>query len=113
MTSLYNELLQEQGSFFKNYKLLNDCKVTKEFIRLYSRKLGYNDVVKLTSKDKNNVVTETITDPTEIRGRMASTFQNIFNKQHVDNSSNSIKNFLAMGNEEEPLNELKRRALPD
>ena len=52
-------------------------------------------------------------DPTKTRDKMASTFQNIFNKHQVDNSSNSIKDFLTMDDDEEPLNELKRRALPD
>ena len=87
--------------------------MTKEFIRLESRKLGYNNIVKLTSRDKNNVVTETITDPTEIRNKMASTFPNINNKQLVDNSSESFINFLTMDNDEEPPNELKRHVLPD
>ena len=61
-----DEILQEQGTFFKNHELLNDCKITKDFIRLESRKGGYNNVVKLTIKDANNVITETITDPVEI-----------------------------------------------
>ena len=82
-------------------------------MRLESRKLGYNNVVKFSTKDGNKVLTETITDPTKIREKMASIFQNIFNKQQVDNSSESIKNFLTVDNDEEPYEELKRRALPD
>ena len=34
LNSLTDEMLQEQGSFYKNYELLNDCKVTKDFIRV-------------------------------------------------------------------------------
>ena len=62
-----NEMLQEQGSFYKNYKLLNDCRVTKDFIKLESRKLGYNNVFRLTTKDDKNVVINSITDPNKIR----------------------------------------------
>ena len=35
----YNEArLQEQAVFYKNHTLFNDCRITKEFIRLESRK---------------------------------------------------------------------------
>ena len=59
-------MLQKQSSFFKNHELLNDYKISKDFIRLESRKGGYNNIVKLTTKDANNVIMETITDPVEI-----------------------------------------------
>ena len=72
LNSLTDDIIQEQGSFVKSYVLLNNCKVTKDFIRLEFRKLVYNNVVKLTSRDDNNVVTKTITDPVKIRGKMAS-----------------------------------------
>merc|ERR1712082_306119 len=74
LNKMTDEMLQEQGSHFKNHVLLNDCRITKEFIRLESRKNGYNNVVKLTSKNDNGEVTESITDPDKIRKRMASTF---------------------------------------
>ena len=103
-----DEMLQEQGSFFKNHELLNDCKITKEFIRLESRKNGYNNVVKLATKDENGTVTDTITDPIKIRGKMASTFQSIFNEQNVDTSPTAIENFLNLDNDDEPLKEFKK-----
>ena len=37
---LNDVFLQKQAVFFKNHSLLNDCKITKEFIRLESRKTG-------------------------------------------------------------------------
>ena len=44
---------------------------------------------------------------------MVYTFQSIFNEQTVDNSPDSIDYFLTLNNDEEPLNELKRRAIPE
>ena len=38
LKDLMDEMLHEQSSFFKNHELLNDCKITKDFIKLESRK---------------------------------------------------------------------------
>ena len=35
-----DKMLQEQGSFYNNYELLNNCKISKDFLRLESRKVG-------------------------------------------------------------------------
>ena len=70
-----DEMLQEQGNFFKNHELLNDCKITKEFIRLESRKNGYNNVVRLTTKNNDGEVTDSITDPEKIRKKWHPLFK--------------------------------------
>ena len=72
----YNEArLQEQAVFYNNHTLLNDCRITKEFIRLESRKNGYCNIVKLVVPDKkDNKVMTTITDPPMIRKHMMEHF---------------------------------------
>ena len=113
LKDLMDEMLHEQSSFFKNHELLNDCKITKDFIKLESRKGRYNHEVKLNTRDANGDIIETITDPVEIRGKMASTFQNIFNEQNVNRTPSSIENFLLLDNDEEPINELERTQIQD
>ena len=113
LKDMTDKMLQEQGSFYKNHELLNDCRVTKEFLKLESRKGGYNHVIKLNTKDSNGIIIDTITDPTKIRKKMQSTFQTIFDEQNVDNSLTAIEDFLLLDNDEEPLNELNRRKIPN
>ena len=64
--------LQEQAIFFKNYALMNDCKITKEFIRLESRKRSYCHIVKLIlpNEDKDKEP-DKVNKPAEIRTKMA------------------------------------------
>ena len=102
LKSLTDEMLQEQSSFYKNSELLNNCNITKDFLRLESRKVGYNDVVRIIERDSNNEPLVTITDPSQV-----SPFQSIFNEQTVDNSPNSIDYFFTLDNAEEPLTELR------
>ena len=46
-------MLQEQGEFFfKNFELLNECKITKYVFWLVSCKNGYCNIVKLVEKNK-------------------------------------------------------------
>merc|ERR1712059_215456 len=97
---------KKNAHFKNNYEVLNDCRITKEFLKLESRKGGYNHVIKLNTRDVNGDITETITNPVEIRGKMVFTFQNIFNAQNVNTSPTSIE-------DNEPLTELNRRRIPD
>ena len=72
----FNEArLQEQAVFYKNHTLINDCRITKEFIRLESRKNGYCNIVKLVVPDKKDKkVMVTITDPPKVRKYMTEHF---------------------------------------
>ena len=60
---------------------MNDCTITKEFIKLESRKRSYCNIVKLIlpneDKDKDP---EIVNKSAEIRTKMADHFQGIFNK---------------------------------
>ena len=113
LKDMTDEMLQEQGSFYKSHELLNDCRITKEFLRLESRKGGYNHVIKLNSRDSNGNITDTITDPENIRKKMKSTFQAIFDEQKVDTSETAIEDFLLLDSDNEPLAELDKRKIPE
>ena len=79
----FNEArLQEQAVFYKNHTLLNDCKITMDFIRLESGKNGSCNIVKLVILDEKNAENppKVITDPPKIREHMTSHFQKIFKK---------------------------------
>ena len=81
-----------------------------EYIRLESRKRSYSNIVKLILPQKN--YPEVLTKPEEIRKEMANNFQQIFNKQEIDNDPNCIINFLKSDDDIEPLYELLRRQIP-
>merc|ERR1712059_88527 len=104
---------KKNAHFKNNYEVLNDCRITKEFLKLESREGGYNHVIKLNTRDVNGDITETITNYVKIRGKMVSTFQNIFNAQNVNTSPTSIEDFLLLDNDGEPLTELNKRRIPD
>ena len=101
--------------FYMNHTLLNDCKITKDFIRLESKKNGYCNIVKLVIPDEKNPDNppKVITDPPKIREHMTSHFQKIFKKQDLDHHENSIANFLLEGNDPAPYEEFLRRQIPD
>ena len=46
---LRDETLQEEASVYRNFHLLNDCKITPEFLMLEKRNAGYCNIIKLTS----------------------------------------------------------------
>ena len=68
------ENLQEEAVFFKNHAMMNDCKITKEFIKLESRKRSYFNIVKLIIPKQNNDP-EIVSQPSEIRNKMVKHFK--------------------------------------
>ena len=93
---------------------MNDSKITTELIRLESTKRSYCNIVKLIIPLKNKPnESKIVTKPEEIRKEMAAHFQNIFNKQDIDNDINGISNFIISEDDPEPLNELLRRQIPE
>ena len=91
---------------------MNDCKITTEFARLESRKRSYSNIFKLIlpHKDKHKDQ-KVITQPIEIRKKMAKHFQQIFNKQKIDNNPNCIAAFLVEDNYSKPYENLLCRQL--
>ena len=82
--------------------MMNDCKITKEFIRLESRKRSYCNIVNLvipSEKDPEILIT-----PAEIRNKKAEQFQDIFNKQDIDNDTDFIADLVL---EDDTLNLMK------
>ena len=79
--------MQEQAVFYKNQSLLNDCKITQEFIRLESRKNSYYNIFKLAipNKEDKKLAPEIITEPKKIRDKMTTLFQDIFKAQKISN----------------------------
>ncbi len=112
----FNEArLQEQAVFYKNHTLLNDCRITKEFIRLEARKQGYCNIVKLVIPDEENPDNppEIITDPPKIRTHMTEHYQKIFKKQQLDRSQDCLKDFLMEGDDPAPYEEFLGRRIPE
>ena len=112
----FNEArLQEQAVFYKNHTLLNDCRITKEFIRLEARKQGYCNIVKLVIPDEEHPDNppEIITDPPKIRTHMTKHYQKIFKKQHLNRSQDCLKDFLMEGDDPAPYEEFLGRRIPE
>ena len=86
---------------------MKDCKITKESIRLESRKRSYLNIVKLIllNKEKDKEP-EILHKPDVIRNKMAKHFQAIFNQQNVDENPNCIAGFLLSDNDPQSFEEL-------
>ena len=69
ISQINEENLQEQAVFFKNYTMMNDCKLMEEFIRLESRKRSYCNIVKIIIPKKTKDL-EIVCQPSEIRNKM-------------------------------------------
>ena len=104
---LKDKLLQEQAMIFKNYHLLNDCKITPAFINLEKRKAGYCNIV---TSDNTPVYTS---NPPEIRAGVASFYKGVYGKQLVTATKNNIEQFLTADIDIDPINKLKSRRIPD
>ena len=72
----------------------------KFVLLLESRKNSYSDVEKLVERDANKVTIETITNTIKNGRKLQKTV--------VDNFPDSIEQFLAFDDYEEPLNKLKK-----
>ena len=93
---------------------MNDCKITKEFIRLESSKRSYCNIVKLILPNKDmDKEPEIVNKPTEIRNKMAEHFQEILNHQNIDKNPNCIADFLLADNNPKPFEELLCRQLSE
>ena len=108
ISRINDDNLQEQAIFFKNHAMLNDCKITTEFIRLETRKRAYCNIVKLVIP-KPNKDPEIVNQPGKIRNKMVEHFQEIFNKQDLNRSHDSIKDFLLLDDDTKPYTELLNR----
>ena len=103
IAKINDQNLQEQAGFFKNHYILNICKITKEFIRLESRKNGYCNILKLgIPKEDKNWEPDIITELKKIRGEIAGHFQEIFKLQDVNKDRDRIKDFLLSDNDTQP-----------
>ena len=92
--------------FYKNHTLLNDCRITKDFVRLESRKNGYCNIVKLVIPDeKDEKVLKIITDPPKIRKHITKHFQEIFRGQDLDHNANMVSKFLLQDDDPAPYEE--------
>ena len=106
----------------KNYRLLDDERPTKTFLNLENSKGGYSEITRLRIKNPNynetlpenatNKKYYEITEPTQIRSEMHTTFQEIYNTQaQLDTSPDALLNFLSSDGDTEPQNELNKRRL--
>ena len=113
MSILKDEFLQEEAAIFKNYHLLNDCKITPAFLDLERRKGGYCNIVKIQvgiNDQKEPVFSK---DPKIIRDNMANFYSEVYEKQTVKSSENDIIDYLNSDGYSEPIKELNNRRIPD
>ena len=89
LRKINEDLLLEQSMIFKNTSLLNDCKLTKEFLTMEQRRADYCAISKLkvTKEDKitGKKINIEVTEPKDIREEMRSFYQDIFTKQTSGN----------------------------
>ena len=105
---LTDDILQDEASVHRNSHLLNDCKITPQFLALEKRKSGYSNIVRLTNS-KGDITT----NPPEIRSEMTKFYQQIYKKQTLNHSTNSIEDFLTSDKDIDPLREAKSRKIPE
>ena len=91
---------------------MNDCKITKELIRLESRKRSYCNIVKLVIP-KQNKDPKIVCQPSKIRNKMVEHVQDIFNKQVLNTNPDIIKEFLMEDDDTKPYDELLSRQISE
>ena len=70
LSRINEENLQEQAVFLKNYAIMNEFKILKEFIGLESRKRSCCNIVKLVLPNKKkNKDPEIVCQPSKIRNK--------------------------------------------
>ena len=108
-----DDFLQQEWDKRKNFTFLEDERPTKNFLNIESKKMGYNEINKLKIKQKNSKEKKEISSQEEIRKETQKFFQTIYNKQDdVTPSTEEIKDFLKMDDDNSPWETLRNRRLP-
>ena len=107
----------------KNYNILEDERPSKAIFNLENAKKGYNEVILLNKDNPNYDPTKAesdgntrlvpVTDRQGINDEFHQPFQNIYNKQDVEDSSKAIKEFLDSDGYTKPSEYLNSKALTD
>ena len=105
---LTEEIIQDEASVHRAYHLLNECKITPQFLSLEKRKTGYSNIVRLTNSEGNIV-----TNPKEIRQEMSNFYQNFYKKQDLSPTVDNIEKFLCSDDDQGPLKEARSRQIPN
>ena len=107
----------------KNFCILEDERPSKSFTNLENGKRGYSEAIltkkenidynpNLPESDENSKYTE-VTDRQGINEKLHKAFQKNYAKQKINDSSEAVQDFLGIGKDTMPSEQLTIRTLTD